>query len=354
MLTTEEVKRNGWLIFEAVSGSKAYGLDTATSDIDIRGVFVLPRAMFYSLDYVPQVANETNDIVYYELGRFIELLGKNNPNILELLNTPETCVLYRHPLMDNIRPELFLSKLCQQSFANYAYTQIKKAYGLEKKIVTPMEEERKPVLAFCYVYADGRSVALSQYLQESNYRQEDLGLSVVPHFRDCYNLYYSSHGQYAGILRKEEANDVCLSSISRGEKPVGLLYFNKDGYSIYCKRYKEYQDWIAKRNDARYNTTLQHGKKYDSKNMMHVFRLLLMAKEIAIEGKINVHREDREYLLDIKRGRFEYDELVQKAETLKKELPALYVDSELIDKPDKEEVNKLLIKMREEYYKEQL
>lgn len=153
-------------------------------------------------------------------------------------------------------------------------------------------------------------------------------------------------------MRKEEANDVCLSSIPRGEKPVGLLYFNKDGYSIYCKRYKEYQDWVAKRNEARYNTTLQHGKKYDSKNMMHVFRLLRMAKEIAQEGKLHVVRKDRDYLLSIKQGKFEYDDLVQQAEALKEELTGLYAQSGLIDQPDTEAVNNLLVKMREDYYGE--
>ena len=46
--------------------------------------------------------------------------------------------------------------------------------------------------------------------------------------------------------------------------------------------------------------------------MMYVFRLLLMVKEIAVEGKINVFRHDRDFLLSIKKGKFEYDKLVQK------------------------------------------
>lgn len=350
MLTIEQVKNNGWLIFEAIVGSKAYGLNTSTSDTDIRGVFILPRDIFYSLDYTPQVANETNDIVYYELRRFIELLSKNNPNILELLNLPDECILYKHALMDYVKQEMFLSKLCEQSFANYAYTQIKKAYGLEKKIVNPMEEERKSVLDFCYVYVGNCSVPAQEFLEQHCFKQEEIGLAVIDHLRDCYNLYHSHQHLYAGIIRKDNANDVCLSSIPKGEAPVGLLYFNKDGYSIYCKRYKEYWDWVAKRNEARYNTTMTHGKNYDSKNMMHVFRLLFMAKEIAVERMINVRRKDREYLLDIKQGKFEYDELVEKAETIKEELSVLYTASELIDKPDMKAVNELLSKMREEYY----
>ena len=30
-----------------------------------------------------------------------------------------------------------------------------------------------------------------------------------------------------------------LNSIPKGEKPIAMLYFNKDGYSVYCKKYKE-------------------------------------------------------------------------------------------------------------------
>jgi uncharacterized protein len=350
MLTIEQVKNNGWLIFETIVGSKAYGLDTATSDTDIRGVFVLPKDMFYSLDYVPQVANETNDIVYYELRRFMELLSKNNPNIMELLNVPEKCILQKHAIMNRIQAGMFLSKLCEQTFANYAYTQIKKAYGLEKKIVNPVEEERKSVLDFCYVHVEKEAIPVNKFLSENSFLQQEMGLTAITHLRDCYNLYRSKELLYAGIVRKDASNDVCLSSIPKGENPVGLLYFNKDGYSVYCKRYKENWDWVAKRNEARYNTTMAHGKHYDSKNMMHVFRLLLMAKEIATEGKINVWRNDREFLLDIKQGKFEYDDLVKEAETLREELKNLYVNADLPDEPNVEQVNKLLIEMREAYY----
>jgi uncharacterized protein len=352
MLTIEQIKSNGWLIFETIVGSKAYGLDTERSDTDIRGVFVLPKELYYSLDYTPQVSNESNDIVYYELKRFIELLSKNNPNILELLNVPEACILQKHPVMDMVEPGLFVSKLCEQSFANYAYTQIKKAYGLEKKIMNPVEKERKSVLDFCYVYIDARAVELKKFLDENRYQQENFGLAAIAHLRDCYTLYHSRDKHYAGIMKKEEANDVCLSSIPHGENPVGLLYFNKDGYSAYCKQYKEYWDWVEKRNEDRYNTTVSHGKKYDSKNMMHVFRLLFIAKEIATEGKINVWRKDREFLLDVKQGKYEYDDLVDRAETLKDELQELYRESLLQEQPDIKKVNELLVSMRAAYYSE--
>lgn len=350
MLTYKQVKENGWLVFEAVTGSRAYGLATNSSDTDIRGVFILPEEAYYNMEYTPQVANESNDIVYYELKRFIELLARNNPNMLELLNLPESCILYKNKLMELITPELFLSKLCEQSFANYAFTQIKKAWGLEKKIVNPVSEIRKSPIDFCYVYTESEVVSLQNYLTDRGLRQEHIGLSAVTHIRDCFQLYYSDTLNYSGVIRKEDANDVCLSSIPKGENAMALLFFNKDAYSVYCRQYKEYWDWVAKRNEARYNNTVLHGKKYDSKNMMHVFRLLRMAEEIAKEGKVNVWRGDREWLLDVKAGKYEYDELVEKATQIKEALPELYRQSSLQDKPDLQLINERLIRIRKLYY----
>jgi hypothetical protein len=220
MLTIEYVKENGWLAFEAITGSKAYGLATAASDTDIRGVFVLPKNLYYSLDYTPQVANESNDIVYYELTRFVGLLTKNNPNMLEMLGLPQACILHKDEIMNGLEPGMFLSKLCEKSFGNYAFTQIRKAYGLEKKIMSPVEKERKSVLDFCYVYVDKDAVALRGFLKEKQFDEDKMGLSAIPHLRDCYNLYYSPAGTYGGIVRSGKSNEVSVSTIPKGEVPV--------------------------------------------------------------------------------------------------------------------------------------
>lgn len=351
-MTLEELKQSGHIIFECISGSRAYGLNTPTSDTDIRGVFVLPEDAFYSLNYVDQINNETNDIVYYELRKFIELCASNNPNILELLNVPEHCVLYKHPLFDQFSVSLFLSKKCEMSFANYAYAQIKKARGLEKKIVNPMEKERKSVVDFCFILEQGSSRPLQGFLESRNFKQENCGLSRIPHMKDCFNLFHSVEIPYKGVVKNDLSNEVALSTIPKGEKYVAMLFFNKDGYSSYCKKYREYWDWVGKRNEDRYSTTINHGKNYDSKNMMHTFRLLHMAKEIATEGNIQVQRSDRAFLLAVKNGEYEYDELVLRAEKLKEELRALYEASDLRELPDMDAVNRLLIETRQRFYLE--
>src|SRR3954462_5662397 len=119
-MTIPELKERKLLLLDCISGSRAYGLHTPQSDTDRKGVFLLPKVDYYGLTYTEQVHNESNDEVYYERKRFVQLLAVTNPNILELLATPEDCIMYTHPVMDMLRPELFLSKLCKQSFAGYA------------------------------------------------------------------------------------------------------------------------------------------------------------------------------------------------------------------------------------------
>ena len=127
MIFEQIIEQPQHLLLKCISGSRAYNLNVATSDTDIKGIFVLPRKELYGLHYTDQLSNETNDEVYIEIGRFVELLCKNNPNILELLSSPEHAVLYRHTLIDLIDPQDFLTKLCLDTFAGYAKTQIKKA-----------------------------------------------------------------------------------------------------------------------------------------------------------------------------------------------------------------------------------
>ena len=356
-MTFEQVHNNQQaLLLQCISGSKAYGLDTPQSDTDIKGVFALDKRAFYGLHYTEQVANPTNDIVYYELKRFIELLVRNNPNILELLNTPSDKVLYKHPVMNLLQPAMFLSKLCLQTFAGYAQSQIKKAKGLNKKIFNPVDEKRKSILDFCYIIEGYAAIPLPIWLTRNHYMQEDCGLINIPHSRDMYAVFHQSQTKEKlfGICSGDNANDIQLSSIPEKPEPKAIMSFNKDGYSIYCKEYAQYWDWVNKRNDTRFQNTLEHGKNYDAKNMMHTFRLLNMAEEIAVEKQIHVFRKDRDFLFKIKNGEFLYDELVKMANGKIAKIEQLYTISDLPDMPDKAAVNKLLVQMREYLYFEKL
>jgi len=354
-MTIADLRERHLLLFEAVSGSRAYGTNLPHSDTDLRGVFVLPESEFFGLSYLPQIANETNDEVFYELRRFVELLLKNNPTALELLGTPADCVIYQHPLFENFRTVGFLSKLCRQSFAEYAVAQIRKAQGMNKKINHPEPPARKSILDFCYVTVGAEAQPVAAWLAYQGLGSAQCGLAKVPHLTDLYALFTdSTPGRqlgYRGLVRDPNTSqDVLLSAVPTGEEPAAYLSFNRTGYSVYCRAFREYWDWVEKRNKERYENTVQHGKNYDAKNMLHVFRLLQMAEEIARTGAINVRRPNREFLLQIRRGEFDYTELLAEAELLIQQVDAAFSTSTLPAAPDASAAEALLQQVRRSFY----
>jgi uncharacterized protein len=351
-MTIDDLRTRNLIVFETISGSKAYGTNLPTSDTDIRGVFVLPQTDLYGLGYVEQVNDRTNDVIFYELGRFVDLLGKNNPNILELLCAPADCILHRDPLMDYLQPADFLSKLCRGTFAGYAISQIKKARGLNKKIINPVEPDRKSLLDFCHVLVGGGSVPLHRWLTEQGLNQVQCGLVSIPHARDVYALYVGTLGDTTlrGVIQSAESNAVSLSPIPPGTEPTTYLYVNHDGYSMYCKQYREYWAWVEARNEHRYQNTLDHGKNYDAKNMMHTIRLLDMAAEILERGEVQVRRPNREHLLQIRAGAFDYADLLAEAEAKVAHIDALAGVSSLPEQPDLPRVEQILVQMRQAWY----
>ncbi len=353
------LKTKNLILLGAISGSRAFGLATENSDTDIRGVYYLPKEDFFGLNHISQVSNETNDITYYEIGRFVELLQKNNPNILEVLASPEDCILRKHPLMNLLKPEDFLSKLCKDTFAGYAISQIKKAKGLNKKILNPINKERKSVLDFCYVLHDQGSVPLRQWLRECSYKgqrglvQEKCGLVSIDHTKGMFALFYDESGDlgYKGIIRHEEANQVSVSSVPKEEKPLAYLFCNLDAYSTYCKDYREYWKWVSERNEERYQVNRKHGQNYDSKNMMHTIRLLQSCEQIFRKGSLDIRVDNRDELLDIKAGNRSYEEVLKKAEGLIRSIEYHHSVSRLPETPDLQKTTQILIDIREELYK---
>jgi predicted nucleotidyltransferase len=354
-MTVQHLHDEKLILLSALSGSHAYGLNHADSDIDLRGVFILPQKKLYGFHTPEQVSDDKNDTIYYELGRFLNLLCKNNPNLLELLAVTNDVIQQRHPMMEHVKAEMFLSKLCRNTFAGYAREQIKKAWGLNKKILNPMEEKRKSILDFCYVVVGHGSKSLQEWLDEKGLSQEDCGLVNVPNMQNLYALFHKNQFEenpdFRGVVYSDDSQEVRLSSIPKGADALTILSYNKNGYSVYCRQFLDYWSWVEKRNQVRYENTIEHGKQYDAKNMMHTFRLLHMAEEIARDGKIIVRRtEDKDFLWKIRRGEFFYQDLVERAEAKLEEIDLLFEKSSLPESPDETAIEQLLVAMREEWY----
>jgi hypothetical protein len=163
-------------------------------------------------------------------------------------------------------------------------------------------------------------------------------------------LINTGHEDEDGKINYGISNQLRLSSVPKGEKVIATIVYNKDGYSEHCKDYKEYQEWLENRNEARYVETQEHGQRIDGKNMMHCMRLIQMSKEIGRGEGIQVRRSDREYLLSIRRGEIDLETLIELADKEIAEMDEIFDNCNLPNKVDKDLVNELLVSIRTEFY----
>jgi len=312
---------------------------------------------------------------------------KSNPNILEILGSNmQFChPLFKKYILDN--KHLFLSKLCRDTFAGYAVSQIKKAKGLNKKIVNPMSKEKKDLLDFCFVIDNDKTYPLKKLLQERKLIQLFCGVQKLDHAQDIFAVYYDKMGEKNFIdntpetLRHREANkiegnimgygfkgivntndpvnttQIRLSSIPEIKNGINdhlveflcLISYNQAAYSRYCLDYNSYWTWVRERNEARYLSNMEHGGEIDYKNMNHTIRLLNTCLDLFKTGEVIVKRPEREFLLDIRNGKYSYNEILEMAESRLKEIDKLVKYSTLPDTPDENKLNELLISFRKEF-----
>jgi predicted nucleotidyltransferase len=375
-------------LYLVIRGSHAYGTNIETSDTDYSGIFIQSEEDILGNKYVEQINDDKNDTVIYEIRRFLELLGSNNPTVLELLNTPEDCVIYKDPIFDLVLNdrEKFITKICAKSLGGYAKQQISKAKGQNKKQNWEKDKvTRKEVLDFVYVIEGEKSIPWKVW-NNDKYEEKFIGVVNVPNARDIYAVYYDTDAYlcfsesvseetrnvyknirkelglamgfgYKGLVKtgeginSAESNQLRLSSIPKGETPICNITYNKDGYTQHCNDYKSYQTWLEQRNEARWVDVQSHGQKIDGKNMMHCMRLIQMSREIA-EGKgIVVRRPNAKELISIRKGEVDLQTLIDKVEKEIVEIDKLFEESNLPDMVDNKLIHNLIVKIRKEIYK---
>lgn len=115
------------VIYRCIVGSRAYGLETETSDTDLRGIYLAPADLHWSLyGASEQFEDNEQQACYWELQKFLTMALKANPNILECLYSP--LVEKATPIAQELLAirEKFLSQMIFQTFNGYALSQFKK------------------------------------------------------------------------------------------------------------------------------------------------------------------------------------------------------------------------------------
>ena len=340
------------ILFECISGSRAYGTANAESDTDIRGVFAQATDEFVALQAPPAlIADERHNTVYYSLRRTLELLSVANPNILELLYMPEDCVRVDSPEMQRLRElrAMFITRQCADTHIGYAFSQIKKARGQNKWINQPKAQTPPSKEDFCQVLtraalaglhgAPCRPIALSR----SDLRLSNCHAARLEHAQDVYRLY-DFGDQARGVFR---GDSIALESIAIDEESprfVGLLLYNERAWRQAMEDHRNYWTWRSERNEARWQQQEAGELDYDAKNLMHTIRLLLSGESILLHGRPIVRFFDaaRETLLQVRAGRFSYSEVMQMAEQIKERCATLREHADLPEACDASAVDHLL------------
>ncbi len=321
------------------SGSHAYGTNTPTSDLDVKGVAVAPSGYYmgFAKKFEQAECKDEVDGVIYEMRKFFTLCTDNNPNILEVVWTEDDGVLHELPLGRELRElrEMFLSRKVKHTFSGYAASQLKRIKGHYRWLKDPPKSQPTRqefgLPERTLIPADQLAAAKAAVQKRIDSWQMDL--SFVD---DAVRA--GIEAELHRVLDEQEVNG--SDQVTRAARAIGLddnfieLMDLERRYEAAKKQWQQYQEWQKNRNEARAALEAKWG--YDTKHAMHLVRLLRMCREI-LEGKgVLVKRPDAAELLEIRNGAWTYENLVEWAEAEDKALDVVARTSPLPRTPPRD------------------
>lgn len=253
------------IILLALGGSHAYGLNTPTSDLDIRGIAIEKPEEIIGYKTFEQFIEPNTDTTIYSFNKMVDLLMANNPNIVEILGLEPDQYLYISPLgqelLDN--RDLFISQRCFHTFGGYARAQLKR---------------------------------VECALARDNYTDEMKNNHIAISLENAIDTFNQQH--------KSEVNPA-FAYVDK-ENDNELRY--KLDVDISANDFEDFYSTVS--NTTRnYKELLNRNKKKDAghlaKHMSHLVRLLNMCIEMLETGEVHTFRSwDHDLLMDIKNGKY--------------------------------------------------
>ncbi len=306
-----------------------------------------------------QVADPRNDNRYYSLRNFLALAASANPNILDALFLPPDCVLTATPAWKTIQENrsIFLSRKVCDTYCDYAMGQIRKARGCNKRVHNPQPEEPPTAEDFCFILQaspDGMP-ARPIPLKKSGICLSHCHAAALECTNEIYRLY--DYGPAAhGVFRNGMLVCESIPMADEASHFLGLMVFHRTAFEQAKAKHRQYWEWRRNRNEARWRSQETGLLDYDSKNLMHTFRLLYSALNIVEHGEplVRFSGERLQELRDIRAGRFSYDMLVAKATALAGCLATARAQLNLPEESDLEKINELLITLTHRWEKKRI
>jgi predicted nucleotidyltransferase len=341
------------LIFATLYGSRAYGTHRPDSDIDVRGIVLETREILFGIleNFEQAIFNEPLDCTFFGFRKFIRLAIENNPNILEIIFTDPSDHIFINDIgqsLLNIR-ESFLSKKCRFSLAGYGMSQLKRIKVHRGWLLRG--EVKKPTRTDFKLPDNNKLIPENQLLEIEAQVKAKLESWIIDTTGMENSAAIKFHKELEDILLELKINSE--EYINYACRALGLndnlteAFQKERAYKSALRDYKNWEEWKINRNKSRYETEEKFG--YDLKHGMHLVRLFTECEEILTEHKLKVKRPDAEFLLEVRNGKFSYDELIEWAETKDKELNELYKTSTLRKEPDRAKINEFAVNTIEKF-----
>lgn len=308
------------IIILTLGGSHAYGTDTESSDIDIRGCALNSKMQILTNEKFEQFVSLGTDTTICAFNKLISLLCNCNPNTIEMLGNKPEHYFYVSPigqeLLDNAH--LFLSKRAIYSFGGYANQQLRRMENKANRLVGQAQNEEHIYKTIEHATYDFRERyftmpddAIKLYIDRAVQDGYDTEI-----FMDI-NLHHYPLRDYAGMWSE-------MKSIVNSYGKIG------------------------KRNEK----AIENNKL--GKHMMHLIRLYMMCLDILENEKIVTYREkEHDLLMDVRNGKYldgnkqpipEFYEMVDEYE---KRLNYAEKNTSLPDNPDYKMINEFVASVNE-------
>lgn len=289
------------LILLGRRGSEAHGTfvpntHNGTDDRDLMGIVIPPPNYYLGMKQwdVAEAINGPWDVVLYELRKFVHLLCRQNPNVLQLLWLEDEDYLPVSQTHHVIGLNLVRSRLAfrhaghaRNSFVGYAHGQLKRMTAFD--------------------------AAAMQRIADLEDRLTEHGVDLA---RAAEGKYDAAKGVIALELAKQ------YTGMRRS----------------YHKAYMGAKRWDAVRRVG-----------YDPKNAAHLVRLLHLGHEYLTTGRLNVRRTwDRDMLVEIKTGQWTLDAVKAHADEWFAKMSG--AETVLPDTIDEDRVDGLVTAMIEDYH----
>lgn len=377
------------------AGSRAYGIHTPTSDLDVKGVAIPPVEFVLGLDVFEQadkpvhfederfralLTEDERTIVaatklegsIYDLRKFLKLALEGNPNILDALFCRDEDVLTWHfeghsgtksatPLAKEgflLREhrDLFISAKCKHTFSGYAMAQLKRINLHRRWLLNP--PTHRPTRAehglpkSTLIPAD--QLAAAESMVKKKLDEWEFDFSTITDEADRFSLTEQIKGTvseviaglYTDVSEQDAKWRAAVKAVGLDDNLLAIMEKERK-YKGAKSEWDSYNNWEKTRNPERAALEAKYG--YDVKHGCHLVRLMRMSKEIMLTGKVNVCREgiDADELRAIRSGAWSYDRVIEFAEAEQKIIDEVYRSKAYVvpHVPDREGVNKLCIKL---------